>query len=37
MKFFFRKFNRQENAPVPVGLAMDSWNAIYNQLSNPKY
>ena len=37
MRNNFKRFNRKENAPVPPGFALDSWNAIYDQLSNPKY
>jgi hypothetical protein len=37
MRNNFRKFNRKENAPLPPGLALRSWNAIYESLSNPKY
>jgi hypothetical protein len=37
MRNNFRKFNRKENAPLPAGLALDSWNAIYDSLSHPKY
>jgi hypothetical protein len=37
MRNNFKKFNRKENASKPPSLAMGSWNAIYNSLSNPKY
>ena len=37
MRNNFKKFNRKENAPLPPGLALRSWNAIYESLSNPKY
>jgi hypothetical protein len=37
MRNNFKKINRKENAPLPAGLALGSWNAIYDSLSNPKY
>jgi hypothetical protein len=37
MRNNFRKFNKKENAPLPGGLALSSWDAVYDSLSNPKY
>ena len=36
MRNNFKKFNKKEHAPLPPGLAVGSWNPIYNSLSNPQ-
>jgi hypothetical protein len=37
MRNNFKKFNRKEHASIPPGLAVGSWNCIYDSLSNPQY
>jgi hypothetical protein len=37
MRNNFKKFNGKEKAPLPPGLAVGSWKAIYDLLLNPIY
>jgi hypothetical protein len=37
MRNNFKKYTKKESAPIPPGLAVESWNSIYDSLSNPQY